>query len=66
MSTPLSTPVSWRFQKAAKVSEYAITSYFFCLQEMNTVFQLYSSRWGRRANVLFILKGIKIKMPAHP
>ena len=61
MNLPL-TLVSWRFQKVTKVSKYAITSYFFCLEEMNTVFQLYSSLWGKRANVLFILKGIKIKM----
>lgn len=59
------TLVSWRFQKGAKVPKYAITSYFFCLEEMNTVFQLYSSLWGKRANVLFIFKGIKIKMLAH-
>lgn len=53
--------VSQGFQKAAKESEYAITFYFFCLKEMNSVFQLYSSLWGRISNALFMKKELKLK-----
>lgn len=38
------------------MSGYAIISYYFCLKEMNSVFQLYSSLWGKIANVLHIFK----------
>lgn len=48
--------------KGVKVCHYLL---LFLSRRNEYMFQLYSSLRGKRANVLFILKGIKIKMLAH-